>query len=345
MSTIFGVFDDPLAARRAVEQLRSSTLNIDDVSIVSRASGESSAADEDVTAGEGAAVGAVWGGLVGLAALLIPGIGPFVALGALGAALTGAVTGAIVGGITAALVDFSGIPEADARGYENLVREGKTLVAVKAPSESAAQVRSILNTAGADSIRGEDAGTVGTVTGSGPVTVAMYDEHGRRVDQEMAIGSDLPSSSTSTATRGATTTTAGATTTSGTAPHGTQDLPSTGTGGAYTTTGTNTTDRGLHDTPAPSSTVDPTTAGDYMGRNTTSPTTGGESSIDSRRGQAENWTSGEFVGEGQGSGPRKDTGEYDADQWVGEGQGDHTVPSKNPPVDRDRTDLDETNRR
>jgi uncharacterized membrane protein len=344
MSTIFGVFDDPLAARRAVEQLRSSTLNIDDVSIVSRASGEPSAADEDVTAGEGAAVGAVWGGLVGLAALLIPGIGPFVALGALGAALTGAVTGAVVGGITAALVDFSGIPEAEARGYEDLVREGKTLIAVKAPAESAAEIRSVLNAAGADSIRGEDAGTVGTITGSGaPVAVAMYDEHGRRVDQETTVGNELPGSSTSTATRGATTTTAGASTTSGTAPHGTQDLPSSSTGGAYTTTGTNTTDRGLLDTPAPSSTVDPTTAGDYMGRNTTSPTTGGEPPIDSRRGQAENWTSGEVVGEGQGSGPRKDTGEYDAEQWVGEGQGDRTVPPKNPPVDR--TDLDETNRR
>ena len=36
----------------------------------------------------------------------------------LGAAVTGAVTGAVVGGITAALVDFSGIPEEDARGYE-----------------------------------------------------------------------------------------------------------------------------------------------------------------------------------------------------------------------------------
>ena len=42
----------------------------------------------------------------------------FIAFGMLGAALTGAVTGAVVGGITAALVDFSGIPEQDARDYE-----------------------------------------------------------------------------------------------------------------------------------------------------------------------------------------------------------------------------------
>ncbi len=332
MSTIFGVFDDPIAARRAVDQLRSSSLKIDDVSIVSRAtaSGEPISGDEDVSAGEGAAVGAVWGGLVGLAALLIPGIGPFIAFGALGAALTGAVTGAIVGGITAALVDFSGIPEAEARGYEDMVREGKTLVAVKTPAEYAPEVRRLLNTAGADSIRGDEPGTVGTITGTRPpVAVAMYDEHGRRVDQEVEVGSTLPGSSS---------TTAGAATSSGTAPHGTQDLPTSGTGGAYTTTGTNTSDRGLQDLPSSSSTVDATTAGDYMGRSTT----GTPPAIDSRKGQPETWTSGEVVGEGQGSGPRKDTGAYDADQWVGEGQGSHTTPSKNPPVKRDIDDLDET---
>ncbi|HJZ50133.1 MAG TPA: hypothetical protein VKE41_23335, partial [Roseiflexaceae bacterium] len=40
------------------------------------------------------------------------------------------------------------------------------------------------------------------------------------------------------------------------------------------------------------------------------------------RTPGQSWTSGEFVGEGQGSGPRKDTGTYDARQWVGEGQGE-----------------------
>jgi steroid delta-isomerase-like uncharacterized protein len=38
------------------------------------------------------------------------------------------------------------------------------------------------------------------------------------------------------------------------------------------------------------------------------------------------WTSGEFVGEGQGEGPRTDTGTYTAHQWVGEGQGEEPVP-------------------
>ena len=76
-NTLLGIFDDPQAARRALERLQSSGLAIDDVSIVSRATTTGAAVSnaDDVSAGEGAAVGAVWGGLIGLAALLIPGIG------------------------------------------------------------------------------------------------------------------------------------------------------------------------------------------------------------------------------------------------------------------------------
>src|SRR4051794_19104065 len=187
-NTILGIFDDPADARRAVETLRDGPLQLRDVSIVSRAT-ESSAASsspDDVSAGQGAAIGAVWGGLVGLTALLIPGVGPFVAFGALGAALTGAVTGAVVGGISAALIDFSGIPEAEARGYEEQLRAGKTLVAVKARDEDTAEVRRILSSAGADTVRGDQA-SVGA-TPSQPVHVAMYDESGRRRDLEREYG-------------------------------------------------------------------------------------------------------------------------------------------------------------
>ena len=109
MNTIIGVFDDAQAARRALEALRDSPLDLDDISIISRDRAASGAGSEDVSAGEGATVGAVWGGLVGLTALLIPGIGPFIAGGALFATLTGAVTGAVVGGIAAGLIDFSGM--------------------------------------------------------------------------------------------------------------------------------------------------------------------------------------------------------------------------------------------
>src|SRR5689334_6857136 len=146
MNTIIGLFDDQITARRAVETLRDGPLPLEDISVIAQnADGSIDKGNSgDVSAGEGAAVGAVWGGLVGLAALLIPGVGPFIAFGALGAALTGAVTGAVVGGISAALIDFSGIPETEARGYEEDVRGGKTLIAVKARDEDAAEVQRIL---------------------------------------------------------------------------------------------------------------------------------------------------------------------------------------------------------
>jgi uncharacterized membrane protein len=188
MKTIIGMFDDPIIARRALETLRDGPLPLEDVSIISRnADGTADTGDsEDVSAGEGAAVGAVWGGLVGLAALLIPGVGPFIAFGALGAALTGAVTGAVVGGISAALIDFSGIPEEDARGYEEQIRAGQTLVAVKTRDEDAAEVRRILDEIGASSVRGDQADLSATVRR--PVRVAMYNEQGQRLGEESAVG-------------------------------------------------------------------------------------------------------------------------------------------------------------
>jgi len=190
-NTILGIFDDPTAARRAVETLRAGSLKLDDVSIVSRAtaSGVATGNSDDVSASQGAAVGAVWGGLVGLAALLIPGVGPFIALGALGAALTGVVTGAVVGGISAALIDFSGIPEDEARGYEQQVHSGKTLVAVKARDEDAIEVRRVLATAGAESIRDNQTDITGASNAG--VRVAMYDGSGQPVNEAEEYGAPI----------------------------------------------------------------------------------------------------------------------------------------------------------
>jgi uncharacterized protein (TIGR02271 family) len=89
-------------------------------------------------AGSGAATGAVTGGilggvggwLVGIGALAIPGIGPFIAAGAFATALTGAAIGAGVGAVAGALVGM-GIPKEEAEYYEGEVKSGRTLVAVR----------------------------------------------------------------------------------------------------------------------------------------------------------------------------------------------------------------------
>ena len=197
MHTIIGIFDTPREAQRAMEMLRGSQLSLDDVSIISRAAdhGVDVEGGDDVSASEGATVGAVWGGVVGLASLVIPGVGPIIAGGALAtavaSAITGAVTGAVVGGVAAGLIHFGGISEDEAQQYELLVQAGKTLVAVKTSAEETRHVHRILTKAGAESVHGDSAVAVGEP--HTPVQVAAYDEHGKRVE----LGSDNLSSTSS----------------------------------------------------------------------------------------------------------------------------------------------------
>jgi hypothetical protein len=79
----------------------------------------------------GTVVGGLTGLLVGLGALVIPGIGPVVAAGSLAAALSsaaiGAGIGAAAGGLLGALVG-AGIPEEDAHLYSEGIRRGGALV-------------------------------------------------------------------------------------------------------------------------------------------------------------------------------------------------------------------------
>ena len=86
---------------------------------------------------EGAATGAATGGaiggtvglLAGLGTLAIPGLGPFIAAGPIMAALSGAAAGATAGGVVGALVGL-GIPEYEAKAYEDRIKKGGYLVAV-----------------------------------------------------------------------------------------------------------------------------------------------------------------------------------------------------------------------
>ncbi len=84
-------------------------------------------------ASTGAATGGVTGGVLGLlagiGALAIPGVGPFIAAGPIMAALGGAALGATTGGIVGALIGL-GIPEIEAKRYEDKLRAGNYLIAV-----------------------------------------------------------------------------------------------------------------------------------------------------------------------------------------------------------------------
>ncbi|MHB8600102.1 MAG: hypothetical protein ACYDER_25230 [Ktedonobacteraceae bacterium] len=79
----------------------------------------------------GAVTGGIVGGVIGVAAgLLLPFIGPAIAGGALIAALGGAALGAVAGGFMGAFVRM-GVPEEQARQYEQEFKAGRTIVTVK----------------------------------------------------------------------------------------------------------------------------------------------------------------------------------------------------------------------
>lgn len=100
----------------------------------------------------GGAVGGVLGLLVGIGALAIPGVGPLIAAGPLLAALSGAAAGAAAGGITGALIGM-GIPEIEAKRYENRIAEGNILISVLAKtSDEVSRAKKVLEQCGAEDI-------------------------------------------------------------------------------------------------------------------------------------------------------------------------------------------------
>jgi hypothetical protein len=105
----------------------------------------------DMTAGEGAAagagIGAALGGLggvlMGLGLLVVPGVGPALAAGALASGLIGAGIGGAAGGIGGALAN-AGVPEEEAGYYAEGVRRGGHLVVVTTTDDKFATAHDIL---------------------------------------------------------------------------------------------------------------------------------------------------------------------------------------------------------
>jgi uncharacterized protein (TIGR02271 family) len=173
-STVVGVFDDREDAREAIEALKDVGFSGDSISILSpdKQATRDIAEDTGTHAGSGAATGAVAGGilgglggwLVGIGALAIPGVGPFIAAGAFASALGGAAIGAGVGAIAGALVGM-GVPEEHAKYYEGEAKAGKTLVTVRADGRYDDAQR-ILRDHGAYDVesRSRPAGTTGAAT-------------------------------------------------------------------------------------------------------------------------------------------------------------------------------------
>src|ERR1700729_3055545 len=105
-----------------------------------------------VGASSGGVVGGTIGLLAGIGAFAIPGLGPFIAVGPIMAALSGGAIGAGVGGLTGALVGL-GIPEYEAKRYEGKVKEGGILISVHSESsDETSRAKKIFKEEGAHDI-------------------------------------------------------------------------------------------------------------------------------------------------------------------------------------------------
>ncbi|HZK23764.1 MAG TPA: DUF1269 domain-containing protein [Oscillospiraceae bacterium] len=161
MSTVVGLFRSEDQAEEAIRELRAREFDDLDVSLVARGEGDDREADnaslnfdrQNLTDGTatGGAIGGLAGLLAGAGALLIPGLGPIIAVGPLAGALTGAVTGGIAGG----LIDY-GIPETEGERYEQEIQKGSVMVAVEADEDLEAEVAAVFRENGAFDVKTHD---------------------------------------------------------------------------------------------------------------------------------------------------------------------------------------------
>jgi hypothetical protein len=136
---VFGIAKTESQAVMIADNLKAAGFTANDVSVLfpdkqgskDFAHEQHTKAPEGATAGAsgGAILGGALGWLVGIGALAIPGVGPFIAAGPIMAALAGAAGGAAVGGLTGALVGM-GIPEYEAKRYEGKIKDGNILMSV-----------------------------------------------------------------------------------------------------------------------------------------------------------------------------------------------------------------------
>jgi hypothetical protein len=159
---VFGLVKTEAQAVSIVEQLKAAGFSPNDISVLfpDKTGSKDFAYEQHTKAPEGAAAGAGTGGLlggalgwlVGIGALAIPGLGPFIAAGPIMAALSGAAAGAALGGITGALIGM-GIPEYEAKRYEGKVKEGNLLISVHTEDRAErARAKQIFEQAGAEDI-------------------------------------------------------------------------------------------------------------------------------------------------------------------------------------------------
>lgn len=160
--SVYAIATSELQANDIVDRLTIAGFSANDISALFPDKGTTHefSHEKHTKAPEGAVTGVATGGvlggalglLAGIGALAIPGVGPLIAAGPLLAALSGAAAGATVGGVTGALIGM-GIPELEAKRYENRISEGNILISIHAvDGEEVNKAKEILKAANAEDI-------------------------------------------------------------------------------------------------------------------------------------------------------------------------------------------------
>jgi hypothetical protein len=160
-TAVFGIYRDQAMLETAVDTLRQEGFRNTDISVLfpenegtkDFAHEKNTKAPEGVAgATSGAVIGGGLGWLVGIGAVAIPGLGPFIAAGPIVAMLAGAGAGGVVGGLTGALVGM-GIPEYEAKRYEGRIKDGGILLSVHSDdSHWTKKAKEILDRTGAQDV-------------------------------------------------------------------------------------------------------------------------------------------------------------------------------------------------
>jgi len=161
-TAVFGIYPSITSVEIGVDELKSAGFRNTDISVLFPESAgtrdfaheKNTKAPEGATTGAGTGVilGGALGWLVGIGALAMPGVGPFIAAGPVMTALAGAGVGGTIGGIAGALIGM-GIPEYEAKRYEGQVKDGGILLSVHSDSSDwTKRAKEILKQTGAQDI-------------------------------------------------------------------------------------------------------------------------------------------------------------------------------------------------
>jgi len=161
-SQVFCIAKTHTQAERIVQDLQTAGFPASEISVLLPDTGgkHNIGPVKATKAPEGATTGVVAGGvtcgvlglLAGIGALAIPGVGPLIAAGPIMAALSGAAVGGATGGLVGGLVGL-GIPEIEAKRYDEKLRSGHYLIAVHAPNDDDEdRAKDVFKNAGAEDI-------------------------------------------------------------------------------------------------------------------------------------------------------------------------------------------------